>query len=90
MSAREGSSISIPFVIKCFHRSLGTCFSDVWGPALESIGRKKNYLSFIDDFSKFVWAYTLKQKLEVFECFRNFQNLVERLFYHKILAMHTD
>jgi hypothetical protein len=51
---------------------------------------EKNYVSFIDDFSKFVWVYTLKQRSELFEWFRNFQNLVERLFDHKILAMQTD
>jgi hypothetical protein len=51
---------------------------------------EKNYVGFIDDFSKFVWVYTLKQRSELFEWFRNFQNLVERLFDHKILAMQTD
>jgi hypothetical protein len=28
-------------------------YSDVWGPAPESVGRNKYYVSFIDDFSKF-------------------------------------
>jgi hypothetical protein len=28
-------------------------FSDVWGPACDSIGQNKYYVSFIDDFSKF-------------------------------------
>jgi histone deacetylase 1/2 len=28
-------------------------FSDVWGPALGSVGRYKYYVSFIDDYSKF-------------------------------------
>jgi hypothetical protein len=28
-------------------------FSDVWGAALESVGRYKYYVSFIDDYSKF-------------------------------------
>ena len=28
-------------------------FSDVWGPAIESVGRYRYYVSFIDDFSKF-------------------------------------
>jgi hypothetical protein len=65
-------------------------FSDVCGLASESIGRKKNYVSFIDDFSKFVWIYTLKHKSEVFERFQDFQNLVERSFNQKILAIQTD
>ena len=44
-------------------------FSDVWGPALDSVGRKNYYDSFIDDFSKFTWIYLLKHKSEVFQKF---------------------
>jgi IS30 family transposase len=47
-------------------------------------------VSFIDDFSKFTWIYLLKQKSEVFQRFREFQNLVERLFDRRILAVPTD
>jgi hypothetical protein len=65
-------------------------FSDVWEPAPESVRRKIYYVSFIDDFSKFVWIYTIKDIYEVFERFCDFQNLVERLFARKILTMQTD
>jgi histone deacetylase 1/2 len=65
-------------------------FSDVWGPAPESVGRFKYYVSFIDDYSKFTWIYLLKYKSEVFQKFRDFQNLVERLFNRKIIAVQTD
>jgi hypothetical protein len=44
-------------------------YSDVWGPAPESVGRKKYYVSFIDDFSKFTWIYLIKFKSEVFQKF---------------------
>jgi histone deacetylase 1/2 len=47
-------------------------FSDVWGPAPESVGRKKYYMSFIDDYSKFTWIYLLKYKSEVFHKFQEF------------------
>jgi len=65
-------------------------FSDVWGPALDSVGGKKYYVSFIDDFSKFTWIYLLKYKSEVFQKFHEFQSLVERIFNRKIIAMQTD
>jgi hypothetical protein len=65
-------------------------FSDVWGPAPESSGRKKFYVSFIDDFFKFVWIYTIKHKSKVLERFHDFQSLVERLFDQKVLTMQTD
>jgi hypothetical protein len=65
-------------------------FSDVWGPAPTSVGRHSYYVSFIDDFSKFTWIYLLRFKSEVFQCFRDFQNMVERQFNHKILAVQSD
>jgi hypothetical protein len=65
-------------------------FSDVWGPAPESVGRYKYYVSFIDDFNNFTWAYLIKNKLDVFQVFQSFQTLVERKFNWKILIMHSD
>ena len=62
-------------------------FSDVWGPARDSVGRKNYYVSFIDDFSKFTWIYLLKHKSEVFSKFQEFQTLVERSLSRKIIAM---
>jgi hypothetical protein len=64
-------------------------FFDVWGPAPESVGRYKYYVSFVDDFSKFTWIYLLKNKSEVFHVFQIFQTHVERQFNHKILTMQT-
>jgi hypothetical protein len=46
-------------------------FSDVWGPACDSIGRNKYYVSFTDDFSKFIWIYLLKDKSKVFQNSKN-------------------
>jgi hypothetical protein len=37
-----------------FKAPLDLIFSNVWGPALKYVGRNKYYVSFIDDFSKFV------------------------------------
>ena len=65
-------------------------FSDVWGPAPQSVGRYQYYVSFIDDFSKFTWIYLLRNRSEVFQVFLNFQQHVERLFNRKIITMQTD
>jgi hypothetical protein len=40
-------------------------FSDLWGPTSESFGCFKYYMSFIDDYSKFMWIYLLKKKSDV-------------------------
>jgi transposase len=62
----------------------------MYGVCPDSIGRKKYYVSFIDDFNKFTWVYLLRFKSEVFQKFIEFQNMVERLLDTKIVAMQTD
>jgi hypothetical protein len=65
-------------------------YSEVWGPAPTSVGRKKYYVSFIDDYSKYTWIYLLNDRSEVFQKFHEFQSLVERMLGRKIIAMQTD
>ena len=69
---------------------LNLIFSDVWGPAVTSVGGYKYYVSFIDDFSKFTWIYPLKNKSDVFHVFLCFQKHVERLLNAKILCFQSD
>jgi hypothetical protein len=89
---QQAKSHQLPYS-KSFSTSkapLELIFSDVWGPTCVSVGKNQYYVSFIDDFSKFTWIYLLKQKSEIFQRFREFQNLVERLFDRRILAVQTD
>jgi hypothetical protein len=65
-------------------------YSDVWGPAPISVGRKNYYVSFIDDYSNYTWVYLLMDRSEVFQKFHEFQSLVERMFCRKIITMQTD
>jgi uncharacterized membrane protein YgcG len=46
--------------------------SDVWGPAVTSVGGFKYYVSFLDDFSRFTWIYLLKRKSDVEHAFHLF------------------
>lgn len=71
-------------------RPMELVFSDVWGPTPSSFGRHAYYVSFIDDFSKFVWIYLLRHKSEVFQCFKDFQCLAERQFNCKIGTVQSD
>jgi hypothetical protein len=65
---------------------LELAFSDVWGPTPDSVGGKKYYVSFIDDFNKFTWIYLLKFKSEVFQKFCDLVYFFDR----KIITMQTD
>jgi hypothetical protein len=45
--------------------------SDVWGPSpIISYGGSSYFVTFIDDFSKKVWIYMLKRKVDVFIVFK--------------------
>ena len=45
-------------------------YSDVWGPTkTASIGGNHYFVTFVDDFSRHVWVYTMRAKDEVLEIF---------------------
>jgi hypothetical protein len=52
---QQGKSHQLPYPnsLSISKDPLELVFFDVWGPAPESVGRKKYYVSFIDDYSKF-------------------------------------
>jgi hypothetical protein len=90
VSTGQNASIALSKSTSVSSSPLELVFSDVWGPAPTSVGRFQYYVSFIDDYSKFTWIYLLRHKSDVFQCFREFQNLVERQFDKKILALQSD
>lgn len=65
--------------------------SDVCGPMqVNSIGGSKYFVTFIDDYSRKVFIYAMKQKSEVFAKFDMFKNLVENQLNKKIKVLRTD
>jgi hypothetical protein len=89
---QQGKSHQLPYskFVSSSSQPLELIYSDVWGGAPESVGRFKYYVSFIDNYTKFAWIYLLKLKFEVFQKFHEFQNLVERMFDRKIIALQSD
>jgi hypothetical protein len=71
---QQGKSHQLPYPksVSVSRQPLELILSDVWGPAPDSIGRNKYYVSFIDDYSKFTWIYLLKFKSDVFQKFHEF------------------
>ena len=45
---------------------------------VDSIGGKRYFVTFIDDFSRKLWTYLINKKIEVLEVFTNFITTVER------------
>ncbi|KAH9722896.1 Integrase catalytic domain-containing protein [Citrus sinensis] len=65
--------------------------SDLWGPAQQiSLGGNSYFLSFIDDYSRKVWVYTLKSKDQVFDKFKEWKMLVENQTGKKLKKLRTD
>ena len=83
---------------KCFPTSetrttrvLEIIHSDVCGPMSNtSHGGAKYFVSFIDDFSRKIFVYLLKQKSDVFSKFKEFKALVENETMKKIYTIRTD
>jgi hypothetical protein len=66
-------------------------FCDVWGPSL-ALSRNKNhyYVSFVDDYSKFIWVFPIQIKSDVLVVFQKFQKHVERMFSCKLISIQID
>ena len=55
-----------------------------------SITGNKYFLLFVDDFSRKMWGYFLKQKSDAFLVFQQFKALVEKEFGSSIRTLRTD
>lgn len=65
--------------------------SDVCGPmSTNSLGGARYYVTFIDDFSRKVFIYIIKNKNQVFDCFVKFRALVENQTNKKIKIVRSD
>lgn len=65
--------------------------SDLWGPSSTiTQGRNRYFLSSIDDYSRNVWIYLLKQKSETFEKFKIWENLMKIQTRKRIKVLRTD
>lgn len=72
-------------------RLLELIHSDVCGPMKNiSIGGARYFVTFIDDFSRRVHVYFIKNKNEVFEKFLEFKNRVENELSTKIKILRSD
>jgi hypothetical protein len=71
--------------------ALERVYMDLWGPSpVQSVGGSKYFLSVIDDYSRKVDVYTIKNKSEVFSCFKRYVAKVERELGRKVKCIRTD
>ncbi|XP_042036656.1 uncharacterized mitochondrial protein AtMg00300-like [Salvia splendens] len=67
----KSKKLTYPAGIHTSTAPLGYIHSDLWGPApVATIGGGKYYLSIIDDYSRKLWVFILKEKSETFQKFK--------------------
>ena len=65
--------------------------SDVWGPApVETLGRRRYYVSFIDDYSRYTCVYFLQTKDETFESYLRYEAWLSTQFDVRIKCLNSD
>jgi 5'-3' exoribonuclease 2 len=76
------------------HTSKGTLdyvHADLWGPSKKlSLGGARYMLIIIDDYSRRVLLYFLKQKDDTFAAFKNWKVMIERQTKRKVKLLCTD
>ncbi|GFV66102.1 retrovirus-related Pol polyprotein from transposon TNT 1-94 [Trichonephila clavipes] len=72
-------------------RPLELLHMDLCGPMpTESQGSNKYFLSIIDDYSRKVTVFPIRNKPDVFHTFIRFQKRAERFLSRKVIAVRTD
>ena len=75
----------------CTSDVLEMIHTDVCGPMnIGSIGGSKYFVTFIDDFSRYVCVYYLKQKSEVLSKFKEFVNVMTNITGKRVKVLRSD
>ncbi|CAH2109147.1 unnamed protein product [Euphydryas editha] len=65
--------------------------SDICGPFNNvSIGGSRYYILFVDDYSRMIYIYFLKNKSAALDCFKIYKTVVENQLNKKIKKLRTD
>ena len=66
-------------------------YTDLWGPSpIASLGDSKYCITFINDSSRKVWVYFLKNKSDVFETFKKWKAMIETETSLKVKCFRSD
>ena len=65
--------------------------SDVWGPApVEMLGRKRYYISFTDNYSRYTTVYFLQTKDEAFNFYQIYEAWLSTQYNARIKCLNSD
>ena len=69
---------------------LDVIFFDVWTSLVSSFYSFHYYVIFVDHYTKYIWLYPIRRKLDVHSTFIAFKQLVENYFTTTIKTLYTD
>ena len=82
---------SFPHEHNVCKKPLEVVHTDVWGPTdTASIHGSRYYVSFIDDHTRKVWVYFMRNKSEVFQHFKDFKPMVEKKIELQIKTLRSN
>ncbi len=72
-------------------RPLELVHSDVVGPLeVESLGGSRYFVTFIDDYSRYTFVYSMKKKSDVLDKLKSYQRLVEKQTGYQLKKFRSD
>ena len=72
-------------------KNLDYVHKDVWGPSKNaSLGGKHNFVSFMDDYFRRNWVYTMSHKSEILGIFVKWRRRMELKTSRKIKIFRSD
>ncbi|KAK2374044.1 secreted RxLR effector protein [Trifolium repens] len=90
----KNKQIRSPFVGEAPKRAtvaLQVVHYDIYGSfEVSSLGESKCFITFVDEFTRMVWMYTIKLKSEVFDVFKKFKILIEKESDKSIRILRTN
>ncbi|KAK2443673.1 putative mitochondrial protein [Trifolium repens] len=90
----KGKQSRLPFVSELPMRAsdaLGVIHSDICGPfEVATLSGNKYFITFVDEYTRMIWLYTIKLKSEALEVFKMFKLLVEKESGKFIKILRTD
>ena len=88
---RKNSKVRFGTTTHYTKRILNYVHTNIWGhPKTSSIGGKHYFMSFIDDYSRRCWVYTMKHKRKILELFVEWKRNMEKNTRREIRILRSD
>ncbi|KAB2608246.1 hypothetical protein D8674_011414 [Pyrus ussuriensis x Pyrus communis] len=93
ISCIQGKMSRIPFPVRTDRCTspFQKVHTDIWGPSpVRSIEGYRYYVTFVDEYTRFVWIFPMSNKSDVFTLFVKFYKFVLNQFGTTIKSLQTD